>query len=383
MVPTDIKTLYELVDSPVQSLRRESDELFVKELIPPLIFSLAFEVSIEGGISDLVAIREELMIATKNGHILRYTWEGQEKRDYSLDLKRIPFCTDQQVLKAIPLADKGVYVAKIAYSPLIGGYAVVFNDGRAAFLFSSTVSFDPNSVTGVWALQLEDANCVSLNHKYKLIAFGRQNSEGIVYSVDEMTGGLVISHKLKLPTRDYPGNPGPVSCMKWTPDGTALALAWQRGGFSIWSTFGAMIMCSLCWDYGPLVSDPVGQNPLCIKSLDWSAEGYQMWLINSHQRCEKTPEFCPYPKEKEEKENKLALGNKAMVLQFVKSPSSVNPAMTKHQDIYLQGEDRIFLNVGQSVFGENGVNNSSKQWTTVTIPHNYIGSSWPIRVSKR
>ena len=46
------------------------------------------------------------------------------------------------------------------------------------------------------------------------------------------------------------GCPGPVSCMKWTPDGTALAMAWERGGFSIWSTFGAMIMCSLCWDYG-------------------------------------------------------------------------------------------------------------------------------------
>ena len=144
VVPTDIKTLYELVDPPTPSLKRESDELFVKELIPPLIFSLAFEVFVQGGISDLVAIREELMIATKNGHILRYTWEGQEKRDYSLDLKRIPFCTDQQVLKAVPLSDKGVFVSKIAYSPLIGGYAVVFNDGRAAFLFSSTVNFDPN-----------------------------------------------------------------------------------------------------------------------------------------------------------------------------------------------------------------------------------------------
>ena len=43
--------------------------------------------------------------------------------------------------------------------------------------------------------------------------------------------------------------------MKWTPDGTALVMAWKRGGFSIWSTFGAMIMCSLCWDYGPLVSN--------------------------------------------------------------------------------------------------------------------------------
>ena len=41
VVPTDVKTLYELVDPPTPSLRRESDELFVKELIPPLIFSLA------------------------------------------------------------------------------------------------------------------------------------------------------------------------------------------------------------------------------------------------------------------------------------------------------------------------------------------------------
>ena len=44
-----------------------------------------------------------------------------------------------------------------------------------------------------------------MNHKYKLIAFGRKNAEGIVYNVDEMTGGLVISHRLRLPTRDYPG----------------------------------------------------------------------------------------------------------------------------------------------------------------------------------
>ena len=57
----------------------------------------AFEVEVEGGISDLVAIREELMIATRSGRIFRYSWEGQEIRDYSLDLRRIPFCVDQQV----------------------------------------------------------------------------------------------------------------------------------------------------------------------------------------------------------------------------------------------------------------------------------------------
>ena len=345
VVPTDVKTLYELVDPPIPSLRRESDELFIKELIPPLIFSLAFEVEIEGGVADLVPIREELMIATKDGKILRFSWEGQEIRDYTLDLRRIPFCVDQQVLKAVPLTDKNVFVAKISYSPLIGGYALVFNDGRAAFLVASTLNFDPNSVTGIWALQLEDANCVALNHKYKLIAFGRKNSHGVVYAVDEMTGGLTVSHRLVLPTRDYPGNPGPVSCLKWTPDGTALVLAWQRGGFSVWSTFGTMVMCSLGWDYGPHVSDPVQQNPLAIKSLDWTAEGYQLWIVNSKTRIKKEvdPDFMPYPEQtmvekgKHDNSNNACdnnsgdnnengaypLANRAMVLQFVKSPISV------------------------------------------------------------
>ena len=442
VVPTDVKTLYELIDPPIPSLRRESDELFIKELIPPLIFSLAFEVEIEGGVTDIVPIREELMIATKDGKILRFSWEGQEIRDYTLDLKRIPFCVDQQVLRAVPLTDKNVHVSKLSYSPLIGGYALVFNDGRAAFLVASTLNFDPNSVTGIWALQLEDANCVALNHKYKLIAFGRKNSQGIVYCVDEMTGGLTVSHRLILPTRDYPGNPGPISCLRWTPDGTALVLAWQRGGFSIWSTFGTMIMCSLGWDYGPHVSDPVEQNPLSIKSLDWTAEGYQLWMVNAKTRVKKEVdrEFMPYPEsdpskfsdkqgnsDKNIKSNDNPLANRAMVLQFVKSPISVNPCMSKQTDVYLQGEDRLFLNLNQRVsnrktdknmrsesFAGSGttsrtlsecsrssqpsssINNSlndgqfgsssnnmlssgNKHWTTITIPHNYIGNSWPIR----
>ena len=55
------------------------------------------------------------MIATKDGHILRYwngffaqmltllliryLWDGQLSRDYCLDLRRVPFCVDQQVLR--------------------------------------------------------------------------------------------------------------------------------------------------------------------------------------------------------------------------------------------------------------------------------------------
>ena len=129
---------------------------------------------------------------------------------------------------------------------------------------------------------MEEAAVTSLSNLVRLMTTRNCtfSSEGIIYSVDELTGGLIISHRLVLPARDYPGCPGPVSCLRWTPDGTALALAWQRGGFSIWSTFGAMIMCSLCWDYGPTVSDPVGQNPLCIKSLVRFRSSWLKWQLH-------------------------------------------------------------------------------------------------------
>ena len=65
--------------------------------MPPLVFSQAYEVSVPGGVTDIACIRDELMVATQSGHILRYMWDGQVNRDYCLDLRRIPFCMDQQV----------------------------------------------------------------------------------------------------------------------------------------------------------------------------------------------------------------------------------------------------------------------------------------------
>lgn len=37
---------------------------------------------------------------------------------------------------------------------------------------------------------------------------------------------------------------GAVRELKWTTDGCALAMAWERGGFSLWSVFGALLLCS-------------------------------------------------------------------------------------------------------------------------------------------
>ena len=91
-------------------------------------------------------------------------------------------------------------------------------------------------------------------------------------------------------------------------------------------------------------------------SLDWSAEGYQMWLVNASKRPERPqdPEFMPFPTASEdgdeyraEKERQKAkanpLANKALIFQFVKSPISVNPGMTKQEHIYLQVIDGTYI----------------------------------------
>lgn len=45
---------------------------------------------------------------------------------------------------AVPLLECNTYIVDIEYSPLVGGFAVVLNDGRAAFLTAVSLRFDPN-----------------------------------------------------------------------------------------------------------------------------------------------------------------------------------------------------------------------------------------------
>lgn len=103
-----------------------------------------------------------------------------------------------------------------------------------------------------------------------------------MYTIDDLTGGLELSHTIVLSAKDFPGSPGSVREMKWTPDGCAVVLSWSKGGISLWSTFGAMLMCSLGWDYG-LNVDLALKNPLDIVCMDWSTEGYHLFMLRQQK----------------------------------------------------------------------------------------------------
>ncbi|XP_066249588.1 guanine nucleotide exchange factor subunit Rich isoform X2 [Euwallacea similis] len=394
------KGLYVQTDSPHANLRRDSAELFIKETIPPLSLEISDEALVwDGKITGIVCITmTEIMLSTTENHVLRYKWDGSQNRDYTLDLRRIPFCINQQVSKAIPIVEDNIYITDIEYSPLVGGFSIVLNDGRAAFLTATSLKFDPNQVQGIWAQNIEDATCTTINHKYRLITVGRANSECVVYYVDDSTGGLEVSHNCLLSSKDYPGCPGAVSNVLWTPDGSALVASWSQGGIAMWSTFGALLMCSLGWDYG-LNVDIQKCNPLRILSMDFSTEGYQLWMIregSGSKSLEKLDnDVC--------ENGNVALhslgGTNLIQLDFVKSALTINPSMSHQSHLYLQGEDRLYVNSAENliktfsersnreemVFGESANTTTTlaegRQWLVIPVPSTYSATNWPIRYS--
>ncbi|XP_015368473.1 PREDICTED: guanine nucleotide exchange factor subunit Rich [Diuraphis noxia] len=373
----DPGSLYHLEDSHISSLKRENDELFVKETIPSLHIKQDKIVCVDGSVECMACIRDELMVSTCKGHVLRYHWNSSINRDYCLDLRRTPFSIDLHVSNAVPLTSKDTFIIDMEYSPLVGGFGIILNDGRAALLTASSLKFDPNQVQGIWAPNIDTATCTSLNHKYRLIAYGLKNSQGIVFGLDERTGGLQLSHKLMIPSQVWPGGGlGSVRCTRWTPDGCALVMAWENGGFAVWSTFGALLVCSLAWNFSVNI-DLSSRNPLNIISMEWSIEGYQLWMINGA--------------------SKDTHDDTVLQMSFLKSALAVNPTMSHRPHLYLQGEDKLYLNVTSGltkVYKMTQSNNKTKdqltitsalvenkQWIIVYAPSPYLGTNWPIRTS--
>lgn len=85
-------------------MRRESDELFLKESIPDMTLEMAKEIAVAGDIIGAITIfRDELMVSTNQNHIIRYRWDGTINNDFCIDLRRIPFSLDQQASRAVPV----------------------------------------------------------------------------------------------------------------------------------------------------------------------------------------------------------------------------------------------------------------------------------------
>ncbi|XP_030375352.1 guanine nucleotide exchange factor subunit Rich isoform X2 [Scaptodrosophila lebanonensis] len=382
------------VDPPTVSLKRDSAELFIKENIPRLSLREICSVTLASVISTACCISlSELLLATQSCELLRVQWiqleSGtglQESALATINLHDIPFYVQQQAhTKFQPPIGTDAYIASLEYSPFIGGCAAVFSDRRAAFLIANHLRFENAHMHGCWVPDVEDACVCSVNHKFRLLAYGRKSSDVAVYAIEDATGVLECSHRLTLNENVLPGCLGSVNELKWSPDGCVLAVCWENGGLALWSTFGAMLMSSLSWDFG-LHIDLLKQNPLQLRRLEWSTEGYQLFMTEKPRG-----------------------DSNVLQMQFVKSALSINPCQTSTSHILLQGDDYLYINQGnnlektyggaKSSFPNNNTDQTqpndcielkqsldiasilaeSKYWTLLQIPLNYAATNWPIR----
>ncbi|MEE6459179.1 hypothetical protein FKM82_000562 [Ascaphus truei] len=342
---------------------------------------------------------EDLLVATADGLLHLIHWEGMTNGRKAINLCTIPFSVDFQPSRGSFLDFGDVHIKDMEYCVTLDGFAVVFNDGRVGFITPVSSHLTADQIHGVWAQDVVDGTCVAVNNKYRLMAFGCANGSVLVYTIDNTTGAMQLSHKLELTPKQYPdiwNKTGAVKMIRWSPDYSVVMVTWECGGLSLWSVFGAHLICTLGGDFA-YRSDGTKKETLKISSMSWGTEGYHLWAITGD--CTQSTDYGPQEKDVPQQSGILQF-------QFIKSALTVNPCMSNQEQVLLQGEDRLYLNCGDATQTQNTRNPSShcepkplrdrtpfpgrdsqglstllghRHWHVVQIHSTYLESNWPIR----
>ncbi|XP_074850968.1 guanine nucleotide exchange factor subunit RIC1 isoform X2 [Carettochelys insculpta] len=373
-----------------------------EQCAPSLNLEMKKVLDLQASITSLQSMLEDLLVATADGLLHLIHWDGMTNGRKAINLSTVPFSVDLQSSRGSFLGFEDIHIRDMEYCATLDGFAAVFNDGRVGFItpISSRLT---EQLRGVWAQDVSDGTCVAVNNKYRLMAFGCSNGSVQVYTVDNSTGAMQLSHKLELTPKQYPdvwNKTGAVKLMRWSPDNCVVMVTWECGGLSLWSVFGAQLICTLGGDFA-YRSDGTKKDPLKISSMSWGSEGYHLWVIDGNcslnSGCDvNTKNETPH------------LG--ILQFQFIKSALTANTCMSNQEQVLLQGEDRLYLNCGDATQTQNPRSASAhsdhkpirekgpffdgsldsqglstllghRHWHVVQIHSTYLESNWPIRFS--
>ncbi|XP_049650603.1 guanine nucleotide exchange factor subunit RIC1 isoform X2 [Accipiter gentilis] len=374
-----------------------------EQCAPSLNLEMKKVLDLQASITSLQSMLEDLLVATADGFLHLVHWDGMTNGRKAINLCTVPFSVDLQSSRGSFLGFEDVYIRDMEYCATLDGFAVVFNDGRVGFITPMSSRFTAEQLHGVWAQDVIDGTCVAVNNKYRLMAFGCANGSVQVYTIDTTTGAMQFSHKLELTPKQYPdiwNKTGPVKLIKWSPDSCVVMVTWECGGLSLWSVFGAQLICTLGGDFA-YQSDGAKKDPLKISSMTWGSEGYHLWVIDGNSSSNVKPE---------RNVNNEACQFGILQFHFIKSALTVNPCMSNQEQVLLQGEDRLYLNCGDATQAQSPRNTSAhsehkptrergpfsdgsldsqglstllghRHWHVVQIHSTYLESNWPIRFS--
>uniref|UniRef100_A0A8C2WRC9 Protein RIC1 homolog n=1 Tax=Cyclopterus lumpus TaxID=8103 RepID=A0A8C2WRC9_CYCLU len=313
-----------------------------EQCAPALSLEMKKPVDLEAPITSLRSLQEDLLVCTTDGYLHVLHWDGLGSNGRkSICLTTIPFSLDLQSARGGPSLDlEEVHIRCMEYCVTLDGFAVVLSDGRLGFITPLSNTITADQLQGVWAADVNDGTCVAVNNKYRLMAFGCAGGSVLVYMIDTTTGSMQLSHKLELTPKHYPdiyNKTGPVKLICWSPDYSVVMVTWECGGLSLWSVFGAHLICTLGEDFA-YRSDGTKKDPVKISSMD-------------------------------EQKQQHAL--------------TVNPCTSNQEQVLLHGEDRLYLTCGDPSQVQSTSDTHTllghKHWHVVQIHSTYLESNWPIR----
>ncbi|XP_018113730.1 guanine nucleotide exchange factor subunit RIC1 isoform X4 [Xenopus laevis] len=373
-----------------------------EQCAPALNLETKKVMDLQASITSIQSMMEDLLVATEDGLLHIIHWEGMTNGRKAINLTTIPFSIDFQPSRAGSFLDFGdVHIRDMEYCATLDGFAVVFNDGRIGFITPGSSRLTADQIHGVWAQDVVDGSCVAVNNKYRLMAFGCVSGSVLVYTIDNTTGALQLSHKLELTPKQYPdmwNKTGAVKLIRWSPDCSVVMVTWECGGLSLWSVFGAHLICTLGGDFD-YRADGTKKEALRICSMGWGTEGYHLWAITADSSQNTDYEMS---------DKTVPQQSGILQFQFIKSALTVNPCMSNQEQVLLQGEDRLYLNCGDATQTQNARSPSSlpehkplrdrspfpggsgdsqglstllghRHWHVVQIQSTYLQSNWPIR----
>ncbi|XP_023656985.2 guanine nucleotide exchange factor subunit RIC1-like [Paramormyrops kingsleyae] len=366
-----------------------------KQSVPTLSLEMKKPLNLEAPINSLQCVHEELVACTADGYLHVLRWHGASSTRRAISVCSVPFALelhpDQGAHGPLPGLD-GVHIRDMEHCLTLDGVAVVLGDGRLGFISPTSGGFAANPLQGVWASDIKDGLCVAVNDKYRLMAFGCASGSVLVYTLDGATGSMQLSHKLELTPKRYPdvwNKTGRVKLIRWSPDCSVVMVTWERGGLSLWSVFGAQLVCTLSEDFAYRL-DGTKKEPLKINSMAWGPEGYHLWVLASSGG----EGACDRPRQSE-----------ILQFQFLRSASAANGCTNDLGQVVLLGQDRLYLmpgdaaqphpysgpqRQGSSSFCAEGLSSTStsqgsgtvlgyRHWHVVQIHSTYIEANWPIR----
>uniref|UniRef100_A0AAZ3QN58 Protein RIC1 homolog n=1 Tax=Oncorhynchus tshawytscha TaxID=74940 RepID=A0AAZ3QN58_ONCTS len=377
-----------------------------EQCAPALSLEMKRPIDLEAPITSMQSLQEDLLVSTADGYLHILHWDGVSNGRKAISLCSVPFSLDLQSARGGLCLDlKGVYIRDMTYCVTLDGFAVVLDDGRLGFITPLANRITADQLQGVWAADVTDGTCVAVNNKYRLVTFGCASGSVLVYSIDTTTGSMQLSHKLELTPKHYPdvcNKTGAVKLIRWSPDYSVAMVTWECGGLSLWSVFGAHLICTLGEDFA-YRSDGTKKDPINISSMCWGAEGYHLWVITSREEAELVENMEEAPPQTQQ----------AGILQFnfIKSALTVNPCTSNQEQVLLHGEDRLYLTCGDPTQLSSGSSESPhphklphggegspthhpspnstsqglstllgyKHWHVVQIHSTYLESNWPIR----